>query len=202
MGEIMRGSIFDFIGNLDTLLAVLLGALLATGGSLLAEIIQDRLGRKRRQRDAARFFGEIITSMGHIFDLACDSQKIGDRWGRYSQVLFETASQEAAVYERNRERLFDVGDMKLRFAIHNNMLRTISPLANVIEHTKHIEHLETKLAEDVMSETARNALKERIARLDAFREGSLASAQSQREKASDVLGRLEALAGVKFDARY
>ena len=199
----MRGSIFDFVGNLDTLLAVLLGALLATGGSLLAEIVQDRLGRKRRQRDAARFFGEIITSLGHIFDLACESQKIGDRWGGYSQALFQTASQEAAVYERNRERLLDVGDMKLRFAIHRNMLRTISPLANVIEHTKHIEHLETKLEEeDIMSESARNALRERIARLDAFREGSLASAQSQRTKASDILARLEALAGVKFDARY
>lgn len=199
----MRGSIFDFVGNLDTLLAVLVGALLATGGSLLAEIVQDRLGRKRRQRDAARFFGEVITSVTHIFDLACESQKIGDRWGGYSKVLFQTASKEAEVYERNRERLFDVGDMNLRFAIHSNMLRTVSPLANVIEHTKDIEHLQAKLEEeDTMSETARNALKDRITRLDAFRDGSLAAAQAQSEKTLAVLARLEALAGVKFDATY
>ena len=55
----MRPSTFDFIDNLDTLLAVIVGAVLATGGAMIAELVQDRLGQKRKERDAARFFGEM-----------------------------------------------------------------------------------------------------------------------------------------------
>jgi len=62
-----RSSIFDFIGNLDTLLAVMLGALLATFGALVSELIQNRLGQKRRQRDAARFFAEILSERYSAF---------------------------------------------------------------------------------------------------------------------------------------
>jgi hypothetical protein len=40
----MRASTFDFIGNLDTLLAVMVGALLATIDALVSELIQNRLG--------------------------------------------------------------------------------------------------------------------------------------------------------------
>ena len=50
----MRASSFDFMGNLDTLLAVILGAVLATGGALLAEIIQERLWRKRKGQTTTR----------------------------------------------------------------------------------------------------------------------------------------------------
>jgi hypothetical protein len=57
----MRGSIFNLVGNLDTLLAVILGAILATGGSLLAEVLQDRRGKKHED-DTARS-SEILASI-------------------------------------------------------------------------------------------------------------------------------------------
>ena len=38
----MRASSFDFIGNLDTLVAVIIGAFLATGGALIAEIMVEK----------------------------------------------------------------------------------------------------------------------------------------------------------------
>ena len=55
----MRQSVFDYIGSLNTLIAVFIGAILATGGALVAEIIQERTNRNRQERDAARFFGDI-----------------------------------------------------------------------------------------------------------------------------------------------
>lgn len=80
----MPSSIFDYIGNLDTLLAVIVGACLPTGGALVAEVIQDRLGRRRWQRDSARFFGEIIASLDQLFDQALGSRIHGDPWGSYT----------------------------------------------------------------------------------------------------------------------
>ena len=199
----MRTSIFDFVGNLDTLLAVMVGALLATVGALVAEIVQERLGRRRRQRDAARFFGEIMISMDQIFDLACESQNVGDRWGSYSQRLFETVSQEALVYERNRERLFDIRDMELRFAIHGHMLRASVPIASMAAQSSQIDAIQERLDEDeALSDTTRNSLQNRIERLNAFREGGLTGAREERATSAKILKKLEALAGVSFDISY
>ena len=109
----MRQSVFDFIDNLDTLLAVIIGALLATGGAMVAELVQDRLGQKRKERDAARFFGEILASVDSILDRAFASMEIGDRWGDVTVRLFRTALNEAGIYERNRERMFEIEVVKL-----------------------------------------------------------------------------------------
>ncbi|MCB4379576.1 hypothetical protein FZX02_03700, partial [Synechococcus sp. MU1644] len=87
----MRQSVFDFIDNLDTLLAVIVGAVLATGGAMIAELVQDRLGQKRKERDAARFFGEILASVDRVLDRAFASLEFGDRWGAVSVRLFRTA---------------------------------------------------------------------------------------------------------------
>jgi len=199
----MRTSIFDYVGNLDTLLAVMVGALLATAGALAAEIVQERLGRRRRQRDAARFFGEIMISMDQIFDLACESQNVGDRWGSYTQRLFQTASREASVYERNRERLFDILDMGLRFEVHGHMLRASVPIASLIEQSDQIDAIQEQLDDDeALSDAARISLQNRLGKLSAFREGALAAAKDQRAVSSELLKKLEALAGVSFEVSY
>jgi hypothetical protein len=199
----MRATPFDFIGNLDTLLAVMVGALLATVGALVAELIQDRLGRNRRQRDAARFFAEIMTSVDQIFELACETTKIGERWGIYTRNLFETASREASIYERNRERLFDIHHMELRFAIHGHMLRFTVPISSIVQQCDQIEALKVRLVEDEgLSESAKLSLSNRIERLESLREGGLEGAQEQRAVSAGILARLEVLAKVRFDARY
>lgn len=199
----MRTSVFDFVGNLDTLVAVLVGALLATLGALAVDLVQDRLGRRRRQRDAARFFGEIITSVDQIFDLACESQKIGDPWGTYTQRLFEIASREASVYERNRERLFDIWDIELRFAINGHVLRATVPVASIVQQSDQIEAIQARLDEDeTLSDTGRTSLRNRIEKLEAIREGGLTTAKSVRAASFEILKKLEELGGVRFDARY
>lgn len=199
----MRASTFDFIGNLDTLLAVMVGALLATIGALVSELVQNRLGQKRRQRDAARFFAEILSSADQIFFLACESRKVGDPWGSYTATLFETVTREASVYERNRERLFDIMDMQLRFALHGHMLRFTVPVAAIVKHSDHIEALKMRLDEgEGLSEAVKVGLQARIRRLEEMREGSLRAAEAERAGASGLLQKLEALAGARFDARY
>lgn len=199
----MRTSVFDFVGNLDTLVAVLVGALLATLGALAVDLVQERLGRRRRQRDAARFFGEIMTSVDQIFDLACESQKIGDPWGAYTQRLFEIASREASVYERNRERLFDIWDIELRFAINGHILRATVPIASIVQQTDQIEAIKARLDEDeTLSDTTRTSLRNRVEKLEGFREVGLTAAKSVRAASFEILKKLEELGDVRFDARY
>ena len=199
----MRGSIFDYVGNLDTLIAVIVGACLATGGALVAEIIQDRLGRKRRARDAARFFGEILLSINQIFDLAVDSQKIGDPWGAYTLSIFRTVNKEAETYYRNRERLFDIADMKMRFALHGHLLSLTVPIQSVVEQSEAIEKLRMQLDEnDALSEKTAQTLRVRMEALISLRDGSLAGAARQRALSTELLSKLEALAGTAFDASY
>lgn len=199
----MRGTIFDYVNNLDTLIAVIVGACLATGGALIAEIVQDRLSRKRREREAARFFGEIISSIDQIFDLAMASKAIGDPWGTYTVGLFKVAAHESETYSRNRERLFDIHDMTLRFAVHGHLLRLTVPIANIVQESEQIEHLRARLEEeDHLSEAAAKSVLGRIENLEARREGGLNGAVAQREKSIDILAQLETIAGARFEAHY
>ena len=141
----MRGSIFDYVGNLDTLIAVVVGAVLATSGALVAELIQDRLNRRRRERDAARFFGEIMTSIDRILDTAVETKAVGEPWGPVTRRLFRMALREAAVYERNRERLFDIRDIDLRARIHRHMLTTTFPVDAIVDYSEELDAIRDEL---------------------------------------------------------
>lgn len=199
----MRNSIFDYIGNLDTLIAVIVGACLATGGALVAEIVQDRLRRKRKQREAARFFGEVIVSISQVFDLAVESQKIGDPWGSFTINLFRVVVHESEIYTRNRERLFEIPDMHLRFAIHGHLLRLTVPITSIVRESDKIDALQTRLEEeDALSETLVASLQARIAQYHSFREGGVRAAIQQREVSDSLLAQLEKVAGVHFEAGY
>jgi len=198
-----RDSIFDYIGNLDTLIAVIVGACLATGGALVAEVIQERLRRRHRQREAARFFGEIIISISQVFDLAVESQKIGDPWGAFTVNMFRVCAHEAEIYTRNRERLFDIPDMQLRFKIHGHLLRFTVPISGILRESADIDALQTRLEEeDALSETLGASLRARMERFQGFRDGSLTAALQQRATSEVLLKQLEKVAGVPFEAKY
>lgn len=195
----MRNSVFDYIDNLDTLLAVVIGALLATGGALVAELVQDRLGQKRRERDAARFFGEILASVDLVLDRAFTSLEIGERWGDVSRRLFQTALNEAAIYERNRERLFEIRDMELRKLIHKHFLTEMVPLTALIDISQDIATLEKDLQSGnyVSDDQRRNMLAE-LEDLRERREAALTSVRDEHAETEAICQRLEPLAGVTF----
>ncbi|MFN3212352.1 MAG: hypothetical protein ACE37M_04550 [Henriciella sp.] len=195
----MRQSVFDYIDNLDTLLAVIVGALLATGGAMVAELVQDRLGRKRKEREAARFFGEILTSADRVLDRAFSSLEIGEQWGGVSKRLFRTALDETAVYERNRERLFDIRDISLRRAIHLHFLEETVPLAALVESWDEIDEIEKELSSsDHLSSTRHQFLESELARLYTSREGALQTVQSKHAETDQICVLLEPIAGLTF----
>lgn len=195
----MRQSVFDFIDNLDTLLAVIVGAVLATGGAMIAELVQDRLGQKRKERDAARFFGEILATVDRILDRAVASMAVGDRWGDVTVRLFRTALNEAAIYERNRERLFELRDMQLRQDIHTHFLTEMVPLVALTEDSREIAELEKQLKHgESLSASQRETLEDDLEALLATREGALNAIVAEHAKTETICKRLEPMAGVTF----
>ena len=195
----MRGSIFDYIGNLDTLIAVIVGAFLATGGALLAEIIQEKRNRKRQERAAARFFGEILSSIDKVLDVAFNSHNIGERWGSATIRLYKTALRETAIYERNRERLFEIHDREIRSRIHSHFLIETMPLESIIEASEDISRLQDALDEEPdMAPHLAEKITGQIAEIVEDRERSYSFLVQEHAKTFDICADLEKLGGVKF----
>ncbi len=196
----MRNTVFDYVGNLDTLLAVVVGALLATLGALFAEIIQDRRQRKRRERDAARFFGDILTSFDRVIDFAFRSQTIGEPWGKTTLRLFETAQRETGVYERNRERLFEIQNMQLRSRIHTHFLTETFPLRAIIDNCTRLNEIN-----DLMKNGEKRSKKEmdrftaEITQINEWLAAGKNTLQSEKEKTGEICADLEKIAKMKFD---
>lgn len=195
----MRQAAFDFIGNLDTLLAVVIGAMLATIGGLIGEHFEDRIERKRRERDAARFFGEILGSIDLLVDRAFHSQKFGDPWGPVTMRLFRTAMREAEVYDRNRERLFDIQDCSLRSRIHTHVISEIFPFEAIIEGTENISSI-TELLDDghALSKEKKEKLQERLGVWLNSRRTAVEFIREERRKTSDLCDALEKIAKVSL----
>ena len=196
----MSKSIFELVGNLDTLLAVAVGAVLATMGALVAELIQGRLNRKRRERDAARFFGEIMANMDRVLEAAIRSQGIGEPWGPVTRRLFRTALREAGVYERNRERLFDIRDMALRSRVHVHMVRKTFPVDAVIEYAADLDQLDDAVISGAVppGTEQRERLDARAGRLREALTAGLNALQNEVQNTGPICADLEKLAGVRF----
>ncbi|MEO0451352.1 MAG: hypothetical protein AAFZ74_13650 [Pseudomonadota bacterium] len=195
----MRQSVFDYIDNLDTLLAVIIGALLATGGAMVAELVQEKLGRKRRERDAARFFGEILSSVDRVLDRAFASMEMGERWGSVSKRLFRTALDETRIYERNRERLFEIHNIELRRTIHTHFLEETVPLVALLENWDEYDQISKELTEnEMMSETRRARLEAELVQLQEFREIGLDSTKAKHAETEIICAALEPIAQIRF----
>jgi hypothetical protein len=195
----MNKSVFDFVGNLDTLVAVIIGAMLATLGALFAELIQDRLNRRRRERDAARFFGEILYSIDRILDRAVESQKIGDPWGSVTRRMFRTALREADIYQRNRERLFDIRDMELRARIHAHFISEMFPLEALVEYCDELTEIDAELETEGLPLRRCEMLAARAKGLSAIRRRSLEVLIIEAEKTHEICAGLQALGGVDLE---
>ena len=195
----MRQSTFDFIDNLDTLLAVIVGAVLATGGAMVAELVQDRLSIRRKERDAARFFGEILATVDLILDRAFASMEIGERWGDVTKRMFRTALNEAAIYERNRERLFELRDMELRREIHVHFLTEMVPLVALTEINADIAEVEKELKDpEQLSAEKKKRLEAELAELEELREGAVDAVRDEHALTDQICEKLVPLAGVTF----
>ena len=154
---------FDFISNFSTLWPIVLGALLATMGGLAGGQLEYFLESRRREKDAALFFAEVLSTLKIIVDLAADTRKIGDPYGPITLRMLRSARREIDIYERNRETLYALRDGDLRARIHTAILRLTMPLDGLFDSTSAIETYSTQLRSPSLSETDRNELERRIA---------------------------------------
>jgi len=129
----MRDTIFSLLDNMETLAAILVGAMLATGGALFAEKIQDSRKKKQRQEDAANAIGIIITTILGSLHMFVRSRSIGEEWGTITDMYLQNALRHMRWYEDNRHRLFDLADVPFRREILAEMLGLDFPIQGLVK---------------------------------------------------------------------
>src|SRR5689334_6195673 len=101
----------------ETLLAVVLGALLATVGGFSERQVERLVQRREKERSAALLFGEILNAMRLIMTLADEARGRGDPYGPITLRFIRGARREVEIYDRTRETLFDLNDANIRARI-------------------------------------------------------------------------------------
>ena len=129
----MRLDAADLSIHSETLLAVLLGAVLATLSGLVATQFEAHLRRRERERDAALLFGELLSTLKVLIDTADRARGQGDPYGPFTIRMWRAVRRELDIYDRNREALYDLRQAKLRFGTHSLMVRFALALEGVLD---------------------------------------------------------------------
>lgn len=195
----IKAEAFDFLQNLDTVWAIIAGAVLATAGGMIASQLEHRVDTGRSKRQAALFFGEIMSMLGIVVSSAERAKGIGDPFGPVTMRLLRTVRREIDVYDRNRERLFQIPDPALRARIHMVLLRATMGVEGAIEAATESAAIETELKlNPVMSKEQRCHLEARLADQKNRREGGFEFLVESAAQARDLTRELEPIAGVDF----
>jgi hypothetical protein len=117
----------------ETLLAVVLGALLATISGVAANQFEAFFRRRERERAAALLFGEVLSTLRVILEGAERSRHIGVAYGPVTRRMLHAARREIDIYDRNREGLLDLRESRLRVELHALVVRIAMPLDGVID---------------------------------------------------------------------
>jgi hypothetical protein len=171
----------------DTVLAVVLGALLATFGGFIAARLEAWLRRGERERDAGLLLGEVVFTFGMVLKMAIESRAIGDPYGPITLRMLRGAQREADAYERNRERLSDLRDAPLRIKVHTSMITLTMTLEGLLDYTRDIAAAPDTPAGRASAEGLR-----------AQRDGSFDFIASTVTQLDPLLQRLGAIAHVSF----
>jgi hypothetical protein len=190
----------DFISNFSTLWAVFLGALLATVGGFAATQLEWYLERRRRERNAALFFGEVLATLTVLLGFAANATKIGDPYGPITQRLFRSAQGELEIYNRNRESLYDLSDSELRAQIHTLFLRVTMSIDGLLDATTAIQAIDDQLDSPTVSAEDRAKLEKRLATLEQSRQGSLDFIIENVGLLKTIVKQLEPMARFSFDS--
>jgi hypothetical protein len=119
----------------STLIAVAMGATLATIGGFLATIYEAQLHRRERERTAALTFGEILASLRVLLRAFEESHGIGDPWGPLTMRILRGARREMDAYEKSRPALSDLRNTDLRLSLHAVMIRIALGIDGLLEAT-------------------------------------------------------------------
>jgi hypothetical protein len=194
----MAGDTFGFLTDQNTLMAVILGAVLATIGGFTATILERRLDRRDRERNAALFFGEVLSTLAIIVRFADETKKIGEPYGPVTMRMLRSARNELDIYDRNRETLFDLGDADLRARIQTLAIRLSMPLDGVIEATADLKGLRAQLR-GRRDEAEREELEQQIRIGEARREAGYQLIVETAGRLREAVAQLEPVARHAFD---
>jgi hypothetical protein len=194
----MRSETFEFVSNFSTLWQVILGAFLATGGGLVANQLEWRAQTRRRERNAALFFGEVLSSFAKILKRADETRKIGEPYGPITLRMLRSARREIDIYERNRENLLDLRDAELRARIHGLTIRLALPLDGISDAAQEIGILEAQLRSRNLDERDREEFSARVAEIKERREAGYEYVLETAAEIDGVLASLSPLAGYDF----
>jgi hypothetical protein len=193
----MRPETYDFLGNLNAVWTVLLGALLATGGGFCATQIERQLEHRRRERNAAILFAEVLSTLGILLDMTHETYGRGEPFGPITLRMLRSARREIDIYDRNRESLFDIRDAALRAKIHSVVLRLAMPMDSIFDVTQEIaaEQMFLKTTPNVQ----RQEIEDHIGELRVRREGGYDFIRETAEGLKGLIGSLEPIAQQSFD---
>lgn len=190
---------FDFISNLSTLWAIIIGAVLATAGGLAGGQIERFFERRERERDCAVLFGEIFSTLKIILDMAGESRRIGDPYGPITMRMLRAARRELEIYDRNRELLYSLNDPNLRARIHRDAVRLTMPLEGIFDSTREIETIGAQLKATHLPDEDRKELERRIDTIRQNRDSGFDFVIETSGQLAAVIKDLEPYAHQKFD---
>jgi hypothetical protein len=190
---------FDFLSNLSTLWSVILGALLATMGGLAGGQLEYFLESRRRQRDSALFFAEVLSTLKIILDLATNARKIGDPYGPITMRMLRSARREIDIYERNRETLYSLRNGELRARIHTAILRLTMPLDGLFDSSSALETIETQLKVPNLPDSDRIELERRVSQIKSNRDVGFEFMLETLETIKPLTAALGAISGQDFE---
>ena len=196
----MYDKIFSMVGSIETLMAVILGALLATGGALLAERIQERRQLRQAEKDAANAFGMMLVTVVRWLQMFLRSRDIGDvRWGRVTETYLLKVQHNLDWFMENRHLLFDICDIELR----NEILRGFSllefPILGLANARDEKHRLEEAL--DNVSQNEKARLQARLEQNEAYRERACDVLEGYITDTDDLLHKLSELSGQMYEIR-
>ena len=128
-----------------SVVAVVVGAFLATISGFVATQIENHNRRRDKERSAALLFGEILVGVKLTIGLADRTRGRGDPYGPVTMRMVRAAQREAQTYERNREALFDLRNPALRAHIHVLFARMIIALDGAIDANREVAATETTM---------------------------------------------------------
>ncbi len=193
----MFGEIFDASSSQSALWAVILGALLATLGGFVATQMERIVEQRRRERNAALFFGELLTTLQIILRFTKSTHGRGDPFGPITLRMLRSAGKEIEIYDRNRESLFDLRHAHLRARIQTLVIRLTMPIETVFDASTEISNYQMKLTLAIGPDT-RTEMENRVASLREQRDGSFEFIMEMAAEIPAIVNDLKPLAGHDF----
>src|ERR1700761_5483253 len=193
----MFGEIFDASSSQSAVWAVVLGALLATVGGFAATQMERIVEQRRRERNAALFFGEFLTGLQIILRVTKATHGRGDPYGPITLRMLRSAGKEIELYDRNRESLFDLRHAHLRARMQTLIIRLAMPIEGVFDASNEISNYQMKLTLTIGAET-RAEMESRVANLREMRDNAFEFVMELAGEIPGIIADLKPLAGHDF----